>query len=55
MNCGGWNVTSTATASDLVYDPYDHETIFDPHALFRRLRDEAPVYYRRGARLLRGL
>ena len=30
---------------DLVYDPYDHQTIFDPHALFRRLRDEAPLYY----------
>ena len=30
---------------DLVYDPYDHDTIFDPHALFRRLRAEAPLYY----------
>jgi cytochrome P450 len=38
-------VTSTATTSDLVYDPYDHETIFHPHALFRRLRAEAPLYY----------
>jgi len=34
-----------ATTSELVYDPYDHETIFDPHAVFRRLREEAPLYY----------
>ena len=38
-------MTSTATTSELVYDPYDHETIFNPHAVFRRLRDEAPLYY----------
>ena len=33
------------TSTDLVYDPYDRDTIFDPHALFRRLREEAPLYY----------
>ena len=38
-------MTATTTSSDLVYDPYDPETIFDPHALFRRLREEAPLYY----------
>jgi len=38
-------VTSTATSNDLVYDPYDHDTIFNPHPLFRRLREEAPLYY----------
>ena len=38
-------MTSTATTGELVYDPYDHETIFDPHAVFRRLRDEAPLYH----------
>ena len=38
-------MTSTATTSELVYDPYDHETIFNPHAVFRRLREEAPLYY----------
>jgi cytochrome P450 len=38
-------VTTTATTSDLVFDPYDHDTMVDPHALFRRLRDEAPLYY----------
>ncbi len=37
--------TTTATASDLVFDPYDHDTIRDPHALFRRMREEAPLYY----------
>jgi cytochrome P450 len=30
---------------ELVYDPYSEETAYDPHALFRRLRDEAPLYY----------
>ena len=29
----------------LVYDPYDHDTIFNPHAVFKRLRNEAPLYY----------
>ena len=38
-------MTSTATTSELIYDPYDHETIFNPHTLFRRLREEAPLYY----------
>jgi cytochrome P450 len=35
----------TSTTSELAYDPYDHDTIFDPHAVFRRLREEAPLYY----------
>lgn len=38
-------MTTTATSKDLVYDPYDPETIQNPHALFRRMRDEAPLYY----------
>jgi cytochrome P450 len=38
-------LTATATSENLVYDPYDQETIFNPHPLFRRLRDEAPLYY----------
>jgi cytochrome P450 len=41
----GATVTTTATNHDLVFDPYDHDTILDPHALFRRLREEAPLYY----------
>ena len=36
---------SSATASDLTYDPFSMETGYDPHALFRRMRDEAPLYY----------
>ena len=36
---------TTATSSDLIFDPYDHDTMVDPHALFRRIREEAPLYY----------
>jgi cytochrome P450 len=32
-------------ADELVYDPFDTATARDPHALFKRLRDEAPLYY----------
>ena len=35
---------TTATA-DLHYDPYSVEVGRDPHALFRRMRDEAPLWY----------
>jgi cytochrome P450 len=38
-------VTATETSKDLVYDPYDPATIENPHPLFKRLRDEAPLYY----------
>ncbi len=38
-------MTSATTTSELVYDPYDRETILSPHAVFRRLREEAPLYY----------
>ena len=31
--------------SDLYYDPYDYDIDRDPHPIWRRLRDEAPVYY----------
>ena len=30
--------------ADLVYDPHDRATAYDPHGVFRRLRDEAPLY-----------
>ena len=36
---------SSTTSDTLVYDPYDHETILSPHAIFRRMRAEAPLYY----------
>ncbi len=32
-------------ALDLVYDPYDYVIDADPHPVWKRLRDEAPVYY----------
>jgi cytochrome P450 len=33
------------THSELVFDPFSEEFYADPHTLFRRLRDQAPVYY----------
>lgn len=32
------------TVAELVYDPYDYDLHDDPYPLYRRLRDEAPVY-----------
>jgi cytochrome P450 len=37
-------VTLTSN-SDLYYDPYDFEIDVDPYPMWRRLRDEAPLYY----------
>ena len=34
----------TVTA-DLSYDPYDYAVDADPHPVWKRMRDEAPVYY----------
>ena len=31
--------------SELYYDPYSVEIDADPYPVFRRLRDEAPLYY----------
>ena len=31
--------------NDLYYDPYDVAINADPYPVFRRLRDEAPLYY----------
>ena len=33
------------SASDVYYDPYDVEIDRDPYPVFRRLREEAPLYY----------
>ncbi len=33
------------TATDLHYDPYDREIDADPYPVYRRLREEAPLYY----------
>jgi cytochrome P450 len=35
----------TTQAPALYYDPYDAEIDAHPHAVWRRLRDEAPLYY----------
>ena len=37
-------MTATAT-TDVYYDPYDIDIDADPYPVFRRLRDEAPLYY----------
>ncbi|UXA06187.1 cytochrome P450 [Mycobacterium sp. SMC-2] len=34
-----------SAASDVYYDPYDMELNTDPYPAFRRLREEAPLYY----------
>ena len=36
---------SAVTASDVYYDPYDVDINADPYPVFRRLREEAPLYY----------
>jgi cytochrome P450 len=35
----------TSTESELYYDPYDFEIDADPYPLWRRLREERPLYY----------
>jgi cytochrome P450 len=35
----------TEAVSDLSYDPYDFGIDADPYPVFKRLRDEAPLYY----------
>src|SRR2546430_13792503 len=36
---------TTTTGSDVYYAPYDVEIDADPYPVFRRLRDEAPLYH----------
>lgn len=40
------SVTVSAT-SNVYYDPYNTELMADPYAMFRRLREETPLYYNR--------
>ena len=35
----------TATESDVYYDPFDFEIDTDPYPIWKRLRDESPLYY----------
>ena len=32
-------------ADEIYYDPYDFEIDTDPYPIWKRLRDEAPLYY----------
>ena len=36
---------SVTSPSDVYYDPYDVEIDADPYPVYRRLREEAPLYY----------
>ena len=33
------------SGTQLYYDPYDQEIDADPYPMYRRLRDEAPLYH----------
>ena len=35
----------TTIDPDVYYDPYDFEIDADPYPVWKRLRDEAPLYY----------
>ena len=39
--------------TEVYYDPYDFEIDNDPYPVWRRLREEAPLYYNEQVRLLR--
>ena len=41
---GSFTMT-VVTASDVYYDPYDVEINADPYPVYRRLREEVPLYY----------
>ena len=41
---GGGNMTELST-SDVYFDPYDVEINANPYPVYKRLRDEAPVYH----------
>ncbi len=38
-------MTTTISNADVYYDPYDREILANPYPYFKRLRDEAPLYY----------
>jgi cytochrome P450 len=38
-------VATATTVDNLYYDPYDRDILADPYPVFRRLRDEMPLYY----------
>jgi cytochrome P450 len=38
-------MAATTAGADVYYDPYDREILANPYPHFKRLRDEAPLYY----------
>ena len=38
-------MSATDTTDDLYYDPYDFEIDADPYPIWKRLRDERPLYH----------
>jgi cytochrome P450 len=38
-------MTTSANAAEIYYDPYDFEVDNDPYPVWRRMRDETPLYY----------
>ena len=38
-------MSSVSSDTDVYYDPYDIAINADPYPVFRRLREEAPLYY----------
>jgi cytochrome P450 len=36
---------TVSTAGDVYFDPYDHQLVVDPYPMYRRMRDEAPLYH----------
>jgi cytochrome P450 len=36
---------TASTSNDVHFNPYDHELVANPYPLYRRMRDEAPLYY----------
>ena len=44
-NAKGTGRDRRTSTSDVYYDPYDVEIDADPYPVFRRLREEAPLYY----------
>ncbi len=45
MNLPPDSVGSGAATADIYYDPYDFEIDDNPYPVWKRLRDEAPLYY----------
>src|SRR5258708_25044982 len=41
----GGGTEMTTTDPDVYYDPYDFEIDSDPYPIWKRLRDERPLYY----------